>query len=116
MSVQAKLDHIGLYTKDIERSMRWYYEILGFRVSDYLPPENTEEPVAPDGISWMRYSNLHHDLTFVQFPAEALAAPQTTRPDNLQQFAFHLDSEDAVEAAYKAVVDAGVTIDRKSVV
>ena len=110
MSVQAKLDHIGLYTKDIERSMRWYYEILGFRVSDYLPPENTEEPVAPDGISWMRYSNLHHDLTFVQFPAEALAAPQTTRPDNLQQFAFHLDSEDAVEAAYKAVVDAGVTI------
>jgi|GEM_PF-573111 catechol 2,3-dioxygenase len=110
MSVQAQLDHIGLYTKDIERSMRWYYEILGFRVSDYLPPGNTEEPVAPDGISWMRYSNLHHDMTLVQFPAEALAAPRTGRPDNLQQFAYHVDSEDAVEAAYKAVVDAGVTI------
>ena len=65
MSVQAKLDHLGLYTKDIERSMRWYHEILGYRLSDYLPPGNIEEPVAPDGISWMRYSRLHHDMTFI---------------------------------------------------
>lgn len=110
MPVDAKLDHLGLYTEDIERSMRWYHEILGFRVSDYLPPGNTEEPVAPDGISWMRYSHLHHDLTFVQYPVEALSEPETGQPGNLQQFAFHVASEGAVEAAYEAVTAAGVTI------
>ena len=53
---------------------------------------------------------LHHDLTLVQYPAEALSAPETGRPGNLQQFAFHVASEDAVEAAYEAVTAAGVTI------
>ena len=110
MSVQAKLDHLGLYTKDIERSMRWYHEILGYRLSDYLPPGNIEEPVAPDGISWMRYSRLHHDMTFIQYPAEALSTLKTARTGNLQQFALHVSSEDAVEAAYQSVTAAGVSI------
>ncbi len=110
MSVQAKLDHIGLYVKDHERSIRWYHDVLGYRLSDYLPGGNTDEPAAPEGISWLRYSNLHHDLTLIQYPAEALSAPEARRPNNLQQFALHVASEAVVEAAYEAVVSAGVTI------
>ncbi len=110
MAVRVKVDHIGLYTKDLERSIRWYHRILGYRLSDYLPPGNTEEPAAPDGIAWMRYSRLHHDLTLVQYPAGALSGEDTGRPGNLQQFALHVASEEAVEAAYGAAASAGVGI------
>ena len=66
MSARVKLDHFGLYVKDMERTIRWYHDVLGFRLSDYLPPGNTDEPAAPDGIAWLRYGDLHHDLTIIQ--------------------------------------------------
>ena len=110
MSVRVKLDHFGLYVKDMERTIRWYHEVLGFRLSDYLPPGNTDEPAAPDGIAWLRYGDLHHDLTIVQYPPEALADDKPRRASNLQQLAYHLAAEEEVEAAYKAVTSAGIPI------
>ncbi len=110
MSVRVKLDHFGLYVKDMERTIRWYHDVLGFRLSDYLPPGNTDEPAAPDGIAWMRLGELHHDLTIVQYPPEALADDKPRRAGNLQQLAYHLATEEEVEAAYEAVVSAGVPI------
>ena len=69
MSIEAEMDHFGLFTNDLEKTIAWYNKFLGFKVSDYLPPGNEKEAlVAPDGISWMRYSSLHHDLTLVQLP------------------------------------------------
>jgi len=50
MSFQAKQDHIGLYTNDHKRSVRWYRDVLGCRLPDCLPGGDTEEPAAPDGI------------------------------------------------------------------
>lgn len=110
MSVKVKLDHFGLYVKDMERTIRWYHDVLGFHLSDYLPPGNTDEPAAPDGIAWLRYGGLHHDLTIIQYPSEALADSEARRADNLQQLAYHLAAEEEVEAAFEAVVSAGVPI------
>ncbi|MEE9240700.1 MAG: VOC family protein, partial [bacterium] len=112
MSVKVKLDHFGLYVKDMVQTIRWYHDIFGFRLSDYLPPGNTEEPAAPHGIAWLRYGDLHHDLTIVQYPPEAMADHRPRRADNLQQLAYHLAAEEEVEAAYGAVVSAGVSIIR----
>lgn len=110
MSVRVKLDHFGLYVKDMERTIRWYHDVLGFRLSDYLPPGNTDEPAAPDGIAWMRLGELHHDLTIIQYPPETLADEEPRRAGNLQQLAYHLATEEEVEAAYEAVVSAGIPI------
>ena len=110
MSVKVKLDHFGLYVKDMERTIRWYQDVLGFRLSDYLPPGNTDEPVAPDGIAWLRYGDLHHDLTIIQYPPESLADSEARRAGNLQQLAYHLPTDEEVEAAYEAVVSAGIPI------
>lgn len=109
MPFRARMDHVGLHTLDLERSIRWYHHVLGLRLSDYLPPGNTREPVAPHGIAWMRYGPFHHDLTLVQVPPEA-AADAGGRPSSLQQLAFHVASEEAVEVAYRAVQAAGVPI------
>ena len=71
MPIEAQMDHFGLFTNDLEKTIEWYNSFLGFKVSDYLPPGNEKEAlVAPDGISWMRYSALHHDLTLIQLPSE----------------------------------------------
>lgn len=112
MSVSVKLDHFGLYVQDLERSIRWFHDVLGFRLSDYLPPGNTEEPAAPDGIAWMRFGDLHHDLTLVQNPPEAIADGVPRRASNLQQLAYHLATEEEVEVAFQAVVEAGLPIVR----
>lgn len=108
--MRVKVDHVGLYVRDIERTIRWYHRVLGFRLSDYLPPGNVEEPVAPDGIAWMRYGDMHHDLTIIQYPPEAFADGSPKRADNLQQLAYHLPTEEAVEVAYQAVVSAGIPV------
>jgi len=50
MSVQAKLDHIGLNVRDRERSIRRYRDVPGCRLSDCLPGGDTGEPAVPDGI------------------------------------------------------------------
>ena len=31
----GKIGHVGMHVKDLERSARFYTEILGFQVSDY---------------------------------------------------------------------------------
>jgi len=110
MPVPLRLSHFGLYVRDLERSIRWYGETLGFRLSDYLPPGNTQEPAAPHGIAWMRFDDMHHRLTLIQYPPEALAAPPPERPSNFQQAAFHLASEGDVERAYESLRSAGVAV------
>lgn len=38
MSIEAVMDHFGLFTNDLEKTISWYNKFLGFKVSDYLPP------------------------------------------------------------------------------
>ena len=76
IGVDVEMDHLGLYVKNLHETIRWYNEYLGFRLSDYLPKGNTEEPVAPDGIAWMRYGEWHHDLTLIQVPDETVVTKE----------------------------------------
>ncbi|OGL69696.1 MAG: hypothetical protein A3J27_03430 [Candidatus Tectomicrobia bacterium RIFCSPLOWO2_12_FULL_69_37] len=109
-AVRVKLSHVGIYVRDMERSLRWYQEVLGLKLSDYLPAGNTQEPAAPHGICWLRYDDLHHELVLVQLPPGALQAGETGRPGSLQQVAFRLGSEAEVEAACARLQAAGVEI------
>ena len=109
-AVRVKLSHVGIYVRDMERSLRWYQEVLGLKLSDYLPAGNTQEPAAPHGICWLRYDDLHHELVLVQLPPGALQAGETGRPGSLQQVAFRLGSEAEVEAACARLQAAGIEI------
>ena len=102
MPIEAQMDHFGLFTNDLEKTIEWYNQFLGFKVSDYLPPGNEKESlVAPDGISWMRYSSLHHDLTLVQLPSEMKIFHSDKTKSNLHKISFKIYSKENFQNSYK---------------
>jgi catechol 2,3-dioxygenase-like lactoylglutathione lyase family enzyme len=60
----TKLGHIALYVKDLERSTRFYTEVLGFRISDVY---DDNEMVG--GAVFLRCNTDHHGIAL--FPARA---------------------------------------------
>ncbi len=102
MSIEAEMDHFGLFTNDLEKTITWYNKFLGFKVSDYLPPGNEKEAlVAPDGISWMRYSSFHHDLTLVQLPFKKNISVSDKNKSNLNKITFQIYSEENFRKSHK---------------
>ena len=53
----GKVGHVGLYVKDLERSTRFYTQILGFQVSDAIPPGEV-----PGGAVFLRCATDHHAI------------------------------------------------------
>jgi len=68
----GSLSHVGLWVRDLDRSIRWYEEMLGFALTERLGP-NAIEPAAPHGIAWLRCSAEHHNLVLIQLPPEQAA-------------------------------------------
>ena len=101
MGFDIEMDHLGLYVKNLHETIRWYNEYLGFRLSDYLPKGNTEEPVAPDGIAWMRYGKWHHDLTLIQVPDETVVTKEKEIISNLKEICFLANSNNSLENIFK---------------
>ncbi len=72
-----RLGHFGLYVDDIEKNLKFYTEIMGFWVSDFLDfgprmkPEE-KEGVGPTWGAFTRYGTDHH--AFVLFPRKAREA------------------------------------------
>ena len=54
----GKIGHVGMYVKDLERSTRFYTSILGFQVSDAIPP-GANCPAAPCSL---RCNTDHHAI------------------------------------------------------
>ncbi|MBI3129564.1 MAG: VOC family protein [Candidatus Tectomicrobia bacterium] len=58
------IQHVAIKVSDIERSLRFYTEVLGFSVSEIRQPG--EHPVLPDvGLCFIRCTGLHHDINLV---------------------------------------------------
>jgi len=111
--VQIEMDHLGLYVQDLEKTISWYNEYLGFRLSDYLPKGNKEEPVAPDGIAWMRYGKWHHDLTLIQVPDEAMKQNEDKLLSNLKEICFFANSKKSLEGIYDKLTSSQVISELK---
>lgn len=56
----TKIGHVVLNCTDLERSVKFYAEILGFKVSDVYTPD-----IAPGGMVFMRCSADHHGIALV---------------------------------------------------
>jgi len=56
----AKLGHLVLQVKDLEKSTAFYTEVLGFKVSDVYP-----ETMMPGGMVFLRCNTDHHCLALV---------------------------------------------------
>jgi catechol 2,3-dioxygenase len=55
-----RLGHIVIMVGDLERSMKFYTEVLGFKVSDVYP-----EDMQPGGFAFLRCGTDHHTIALV---------------------------------------------------
>jgi catechol 2,3-dioxygenase-like lactoylglutathione lyase family enzyme len=56
----AKIGHVVINVSDLDRSVRFYTEVLGFSVSDVYP-----ETMVPGGMAFLRCNSDHHSLALV---------------------------------------------------
>ncbi len=92
------LGHIVLKVRDLERSEKFYTEVLGLAVSGRLGGQ----------MVFLSAGQKHHDLALYRVGADAADAQQ--RQVGLLHFAWELGSFDELKRAYRLLKEKGVPI------
>ena len=95
-----KIGHVVLNCRDLERSIRFYTEVLGFQVSDVYPEE-----MVPGGMAFLRCNTDHHGIGLVGSLGRAAANA------DLNHLAFEVGSLDEVLLAARRLREHGAIID-----
>lgn len=98
-----ELGHIVLYVRDLDRSVRFYRDVLGWRQLEL--PDGAMLPVA-----LFSGGRTHHELLLIEVGASAAPIPQGRR---IGMYHFGLkvgDSDDALRAALARLQEAGVPL------
>ena len=96
----TKIGHVVLNVADVERSTRFYTEVMGFKVSDVYP-----EDIAPGGMVFFRCNADHHGIAVVgSMPGESPGI-------ELNHIAFEVATLDEVILARNHLKKMGVKID-----
>src|SRR5512145_1526495 len=99
MSITPKeIGHVVLNVTDVERSTKFYRDVVGFQVSRFRP----------DGTgAFLTCGVVHHNLALFKAPADA--QPLKKGGIGLNHFAFKVESYTALQEAHKRLVDANAT-------
>lgn len=82
----GKIGHVVLNVRDVERSVRFYTEVLGFEISDIYP-----EDMVPGGFAFLRCNPDHHGIALAGGRAESDA-----EAGDLNHIAFEVATLDEV--------------------
>jgi catechol-2,3-dioxygenase len=102
-----ELGHLVLYVRNLERSARFYRDVLGWRQIVPAPGKDMPFPAvafaAPGG-------RTHHELLLIEVGEHAAPVPAGRRV-GLYHFGLKVgDSDDELREAYAGLRDNGVTI------
>lgn len=95
-----KIGHAVVYVSDLDRSKRFYAEVLGFKVSDVYPGS-----MMPGGMVFLRCNGDHHCLALVGGRAADAGSDKS-----LHHLAFELASLDEVFRARDHLKAQGVKL------
>lgn len=99
-----RLGHMVLMVRDIHRSAKFYTEVMGLKVSDWIG----------DQMVFLRAGTDHHDLALAQLPKDSPDfddLPRYSRP-GLEHFSYLVDSIEEMERSVKVLQAHGVEIVR----
>ena len=96
----GNMGHAVLVVRDIDASLRFYTQVLGFKVSDVYP-----ESMVPGRMVFMRFNQDHHGLGLIGQAGEASAGRE------LHHLAFEVPTLDDVFRARDHLEKHGVPID-----
>jgi len=96
-----KLGHLVLTVRDIHASAKFYTEIVGLTVSDWID----------ERMVFLRAGTDHHDLALAQLRDGALGDDSHGGP-GLEHFSYRIDSFEEMEKVVKHLQDNNVPIDR----
>lgn len=99
-----RLGHVVLNVRDLVASVRFYTEIVGLTVSDYIG----------DQMAFLRCSHDHHDLALAQIPPDAANRGDVYAParPGLEHFSYEMGSLAEIEDAARYLQEKGVPIVR----
>jgi catechol 2,3-dioxygenase len=95
-----KIGHVVLNVTDMDRSVKFYTEVLGFKVSDVY-----KEDMMPGGMVFMRFSADHHGVALVG------GMPHESQSVELNHFAFEVSTLDEVLRAAQHLHKHKVRVD-----
>lgn len=101
-----ELGHIVLYVSDVDRSARFYGEILGWKRLEM--PENSTFGRIP--VALFSSGRTHHELLLIEVGPDAQPVPRQ-RHLGLYHFGLKVgDTDDELRAALARLREAGVTV------
>jgi catechol-2,3-dioxygenase len=98
-----EIGHVLLRVLDLERSRRFYTEVLGFQVLEEDPEH---------GGTFMALPGQSHAIDLFPVKDAEAARVQTPGVRGLGHIAFRVESEDALAEAYAALREHGVEVTR----
>lgn len=94
-----ELGHIVLYVRDLERSRRFYRDVLGWR-----------EVAGGSGMAMYSSGRTHHELLLIEVGPSAAPVPAGRRV-GLYHFGLRIGTADEeLRSALRELVDAGATV------
>ena len=100
MSIPRAIGHLVLNVSDVERSAKFYTDVVGFQLARMRPDRSG---------AFLTCGVVHHNLAL--FKASADAQPARKGQIGLNHFAFEVESYQALQSAHGRLVGAGAVID-----
>ncbi|MGI9294483.1 MAG: VOC family protein [Pseudomonadales bacterium] len=97
----TRIGHLVLKVRDIQASLKFYTEVVGLQVSDWID----------DRMVFLRAGTDHHDLALLQLPPGGRDKPTGEYP-SVEHLSYRVESVEEIMKITEMLQQRGIAIDR----